>query len=127
MTVKAGNQVDVNDVMIGEVWLGSGQSNMAMAVNRAKDYEAEKAAATTPEIRQFLVSSSASPVAKDDCVGKWTVCSPETVGGFSATAYFFGREIHRELKVPVGLINSSVGGTPIDPGSTPQPSSRFRN
>ncbi len=53
-------------------------------------------------------------MAKDDCIGKWTVCSPETVGGFSATAYFFGREIHRELKVPVGLINSSVGGTPIE-------------
>ncbi len=51
--MKAGNQVDVNDVLIGEVWLGSGQSNMAMTVNRAKDYEAEKAAATTPEIRQF--------------------------------------------------------------------------
>ena len=62
----------------------------------------------------FVVGGSATPEAAKDCTGTWKVCSPETVGAFSATAFFFGREIHKQLKVPVGLINSSVGGTPID-------------
>jgi sialate O-acetylesterase len=114
LAVKAGNQIEVKDVLIGEVWLGSGQSNMAMTVSRAKDFDAEKAAAVAPEIRVFTVSSGAAPAPQDDCKGKWVVCAPDTVGSFSATAFFFGREIHRELRVPVGLINSSVGGTPIE-------------
>ncbi len=111
---KAGRRLEITDVLVGEVWLGSGQSNMAMAVSRAKDFEAEKAAAGLPLIRMFREESGNAPAPQPDGKGKWVVCSPETVGGFSATLYFFGREIHRELKVPVGLINSSVGGTPIE-------------
>jgi sialate O-acetylesterase len=114
LTAAGSNTVTATDVLVGEVWLGSGQSNMAFTVNRAKDFEKEKAASDLPKIRMFVVGGLATPEEAKDCVGKWTVCSPETVGGFSATAFFFGREIHRELKVPVGLINSSVGGTPID-------------
>jgi sialate O-acetylesterase len=114
LTARGSNTVKAKDVLIGEVWLGSGQSNMALTVNRAKDFEKEKAASDLPEIRMFVVGGLATPEAAQDCTGTWKVCSPETVGGFSATAFFFGREIHRELKVPVGLINSSVGGTPID-------------
>ncbi len=115
LLVKSGGKtLLVKDVLVGEVWLGSGQSNMAMAVNRAKEYEAEKAAAALPQVRMFTVGGRAVPQPQADCEGKWVVCSPETVGSFSATAYFFGREIHQALKVPVGLINSSVGGTPID-------------
>jgi sialate O-acetylesterase len=104
----------ISDVLVGEVWLGSGQSNMAMTVNRAKDFEKEKAAASLPLIRMFKEESKAAATAQSDGSGKWTVCSAETVGGYSATLYFFGREVQRELKVPVGLINSSVGGTPIE-------------
>lgn len=114
LTVKGTNTLTVHDVLIGEVWLGSGQSNMAMTVNRAKDFEQEKAAATFPQIRMFTVAGTFANEAAKDCTGAWVVCSPETVAAFSATAYFFGREIHQTLKVPVGLINSSVGGTPID-------------
>jgi sialate O-acetylesterase len=120
LSVRGANAITVKDVLIGEVWLGSGQSNMAMTVNRAQDFEAEKAAATTPEIRVFTVKSVAAQEAQTDCEGTWVVCSPDTVGMFSATAFFFGREIHRELKVPVGLINSSVGGTPIESWISPE-------
>lgn len=111
---KPDREAEVSDVLVGEVWLGSGQSNMAMAVNRAKDFEAEKAEAKFPLIRMFKEESAASATAQADSKGKWAVCSPETVAGYSATLYFFGRELHRELNVPVGLINSSVGGTPIE-------------
>lgn len=111
---KPDRKVSVSDVLVGEVWLGSGQSNMAMTVNRAKDFETEQAAAKYPLIRMFKEESTASATVQADSKGKWTVCSPETIAGYSATLYFFGRELHRELNVPVGLINSSVGGTPIE-------------
>ncbi len=114
MMVKGNNTLTINDVLIGEVWLGSGQSNMAFTVNRAKDFEQEKAAANLPKIRHFRESSGAAPTPQEKCSGKWELCSPDTVGGFSAIAYFFGRELHRKLGVPVGLINSSVGGTPVE-------------
>ena len=83
-------------------------------MNRCKDYEKEKAAATCPQIRMFKEGSSSSTKPQQTGSGSWVVCSPETVGGFSGTAYFFGRELHQNLKVPVGLINSSVGGTPVE-------------
>lgn len=114
LIVQGTNKLVVDDVLVGEVWLGSGQSNMAMAVNRAQDFDKERSAATFPQIRMFTVASGPATEAQEECRGSWVVCSPETVGTFSATAYFFGRELHRELKVPVGLINSSVGGTPIE-------------
>lgn len=104
----------VRDVLVGEVWLGSGQSNMAMNVGGARDFETEKAAASLPLIRMFKEESGAAHAPQADAKGKWSVCSPESVGGFSATLFFFGRELHRTLGVPVGLINSSVGGTHIE-------------
>jgi len=104
----------VHDVLVGEVWLGSGQSNMAMTVDRAQNPDAEKEAARLPLVRMFKETSKAAQSPQRDGQGDWTVCSPDTVGGYSATLYFFGREVHRELGVPVGLINSSVGGTPIE-------------
>jgi len=114
LTVKGRNTLTVKDVLAGEVWLGSGQSNMAMTVNRAKDFGSEQAAATFPRIRMFTERSAASATEQTAPRGEWVVCAPDTVGTFSATAYFFGRELHRALDVPVGLINSSVGGTPIE-------------
>ena len=114
MTVKGRNTLTVSDVAVGEVWLGSGQSNMAMTVNRALNFEQEKAAANFPKIRMFTVKSGAAKTPQDDCQGTWAVCTPESVAGFSATLYFCGRELHKVLDVPVGLINSSVGGTPIE-------------
>lgn len=118
LVVTSANQpsktVKRSDILVGEVWLGSGQSNMAMTVGRAKDLEKEKAASGLPQIRVFTTATQNSPQPAADCKGEWKVCSAETVPGFSAAAFFFGREIHRELKVPVGLIVSAVGGTPID-------------
>lgn len=120
LAVKGTNTLTVKDVLVGEVWLGSGQSNMAMTVNRANDFEKEAAAATFPQIRMFTVTSRAAEKAQADCTGEWVLCSPESVARFSATAYFFGRELHQQLQVPVGLINSSVGGTPIESWISPE-------
>lgn len=114
LVVKGKNTLKIVDVLVGEVWLGSGQSNMAMTVSRSKDFEAEQAAANLPSIRMFRESSSAATEPQEGGSGKWEVCSSDTIGSFSATAFFFGRELHKTLKVPVGLINSSVGGTPIE-------------
>lgn len=110
----------INDVLVGEVWLGSGQSNMAMAVQSSNDFEGTKAAANLPQIRMFTEGSGANATAQTQGKGAWVVCSPETVGRFSATAFFFGRTLHAELKIPVGLINSSVGGTPIESWISPK-------
>jgi sialate O-acetylesterase len=120
LEVKGSNTLVVNDVLVGEVWLGSGQSNMAMTVNRVQDFEKESTAANLPQVRMFTVTSGGASAPQADCQGQWVVCSPETVTRFSATAYFFGRELHQSLGVPVGLINSSVGGTPIESWISPE-------
>ena len=106
--------LNVSDVLIGEVWLCSGQSNMEMPVKSAGNFEKEQAAANYPLIRMFQTDLKASLELQTDCTGSWTVCTPETVGDFSATAFFFGREILRVLKVPVGLVSSSWGGSCIE-------------
>lgn len=111
---KPERELEVSDVLVGEVWLGSGQSNMAMRVSGARGFKNEQATADLPQIRTFNETSRTSARAQADSSGRWAVCSPETVGTFSATLHFFGRELHRELNVPVGLINSSVGGTAIE-------------
>ncbi len=114
LTVKGNNTLTIEDVLVGEVWLGSGQSNMAMTVNRSKDFEQEQPAAKFPLIRHFKEDSPSAATAQSEGSGKWVLCAPETVGAFSAALYFFGRELHQKLNVPVGLVNSSVGGTPIE-------------
>jgi sialate O-acetylesterase len=114
LTVKGNNSITINDVLTGEVWLCSGQSNMAMQASRAKDFNLEVKSSNFPQIRMFRESSNANASVQEKCNGKWVVCSPDTAGNFSATAYFFGREIHKKINQPVGLINSSVVGTPIE-------------
>ncbi len=104
----------VKDVLVGEVWLCSGQSNMAMPVKGVSDSAKEMAAADFPLIRMFFVQSFTATTPQNQCQGVWQNCSPKTIPNFSATAYFFGRELYQTLKVPVGLINSSVGGTTIE-------------
>lgn len=121
LTVRGKNTVTLNDVLIGEVWLGSGQSNMAMTVARSNDAQGEQAAAKWPQIRMFKEESAGAAAPQREGKGQWVVCAPETVGSFSAALYFFGRELHRSLGVPVGLINSSVGGTPIESWIAPEP------
>ena len=114
LTVKGTNTIEIPDVLVGEVWLCSGQSNMAFTVGRALNFEQEKAAADLPKIRMFTVLSGTAPQPEEKCQGKWLVCAPETVTVFSAVGFFFGRELHAKLNVPIGLIHSSVGGTAIE-------------
>ncbi len=114
MTISGSSEIKIDDVLVGEVWLGSGQSNMAMTVSRANEFDSEKKIADLPLIRMFKESSGSTATPGKKGSGSWQLCSPDTVGGFSATLYFFGREIHKELNRPVGLVNSSVGGTPIE-------------
>lgn len=113
LSVAGKNKIEINDVLVGEVWLCSGQSNMAWTVSASANFEQEQAAAQFPQIRMFTVQRKTASEPQETCEGSWAVCSPETVGGFSAAGYFFGRRLHQELKVPVGLIHSSWGGTPV--------------
>jgi sialate O-acetylesterase len=100
--------------MSGEVWVCSGQSNMAMQVQSSNDSKEEIAAADYPNIRLFTVSRKVAQKPLNDCQGSWSQCSPETVPSFSAVGYFFGRKLHQELNVPIGLIHTSWGGTPAE-------------
>ena len=112
LVVSGKNKISVSDVLVGEVWLGSGQSNMQMWMKGVRDLEQEKAAAKFPQLRMFTVKRNEKVAPQTNCEGAWVLCSPETVETFSATAYFFGRELHQKLGVPVGLIASSVGASP---------------
>lgn len=115
-----GPAIVISDILVGEVWLGAGQSNMAMHVSAARDFETEKTAAIFPGVRMYKEDSDVAETAQADGRGSWVVCAPDTVGKFSATLFFFGREIYLALGVPVGLINSSEGGTPIESWISPE-------
>jgi len=113
-TAAGPSELVFNDVLIGEVWICSGQSNMQWSVNQANDADLEKAAASFPEIRLLSVPQVGTQEPQENFDGKWQVCSPATVGSFSAVGYFFGRQLHRTLGVPVGLINNAWGGSAAD-------------
>lgn len=117
MIVKGKNTITINNILIGDVWFCSGQSNMVVNMERVKEkYPEDIAGANYPEIRNFFIptSSDVKYVHKDLPGAKWISSSPENVLGFGAVTFFFARSIYREYKVPVGIINSSVGGTPIE-------------
>lgn len=106
------NKVILDDVLIGEVWLCGGQSNMNYsAANGIKQAIEESPHATNPSIRFFFVDKIASDEIQNDCKGRWVVCTPETMLQFSAVGYFFGKELNQKLNQPIGLINASWGGT----------------
>ncbi|HEU4936512.1 MAG TPA: sialate O-acetylesterase [Vicinamibacterales bacterium] len=113
MTVSGTNTITIADVLVGDVWIGSGQSNMQWAVSQSDNADAEIAAAKFPQIRLFYVPRKTSSTPVEDVAARWMVCSPETVRDFSAVLYYFGRQMHQDLKTPMGLIHSSWGGTPI--------------
>lgn len=114
------NHLTLNDVLIGEVWLCSGQSNMEMSVNwgqhgpKVDNGEAEKANADYPEIRIFQVPHFTAKTPQNNVIADWKLCTPDSMADSSAVAYFFARELYRELGVPVGLIEAAWGGTPIE-------------
>jgi sialate O-acetylesterase len=120
MTVTGKNTISIQDVLVGEVWLCSGQSNMAWTVGGLRAFKDEQTVANTPQLRMFVESSGGAGESNARPRGAWKIATPENLGSFSATAYFFGRHLHRELKQPVGLLVSAVGGTPIQNWISPK-------
>jgi sialate O-acetylesterase len=119
ITIEASNKILLKNILIGEVWICSGQSNMYFPVGKedgtwktgVKNYEEELKNASYTNIRLFTVATNASPRPLEDVIGSWKECSPTNVYTFSAVAYFFGRELYQKLNVPIGLISTSWGGT----------------
>ncbi len=120
MTLIGKNTIKLVDILIGEVWLGSGQSNMQWSVQQSTNAPGEIAAANFPEIRLFAVPLVPSGKPAKDVNAKWVACTPDTIKNFSGVLYFFGRELHKDLNVPIGLINTSWGGTRIEPWTPPE-------
>jgi sialate O-acetylesterase len=114
LTIEGDNVLTVKNVLVGEVWICSGQSNMEWPLVNTVNGNEVVAQANYPEIRLFTVEHTTSESPLDDVRGRWVVTTPEHAAGFSAVGYFFGREIHQQLKVPIGLINTSWGGTPAE-------------
>ena len=115
LVVTAGkDSVKRRDILVGEVWLCSGQSNMSVPVAICANAEQEIAAVNHPQMRLFTVAYNPSLKPLNEVKGQWEVCSSQTASNFSAAAYYFGRKLHQDLKVPVGLIHSSVGASPAE-------------
>jgi sialate O-acetylesterase len=115
LTIKGKDQLTVNNILVGEVWICSGQSNMEWIVRNTNNAQEEIKNANFPQIRHIKIPNTvaASPL-KDIPGGEWKVCSPETVPDFTAVGYFFARDLFRQLQVPIGLINTSWGGTMVE-------------
>ena len=121
LTVKGKNNIQLNNILIGEVWVCSGQSNMEFTVGNTggwrvgtKNYRQEIQNANYPNIRFAIIPKISLPTVQDDCQTQWLECNPKDVNGLSAAAYFFGRRLHKDLNVPIGLISVSCGGTPAE-------------
>jgi len=114
LTVKGKNTLTVNDVAVGEVWLASGQSNMAFRLSGDARSAETIPASTDAQLRFFTVGGNASDTPLTELNSKWIAADPVTSGGFSAVAYYFARDLRKALNVPVGIIHSSVGGTPAE-------------
>lgn len=114
LRVQGDNTVIVNNVLVGEVWVCSGQSNMQWPVSRSAESEQTIASANDPLVRLFTVPRWATPLPESDVEASWQECTPQTVRDFSAVAYAFGRALRKVLNVPVGLISSNYGGTPAE-------------
>ena len=114
LTIQGENRIEVNDVLVGEVWLCSGQSNMAFQLSRAENATEAIAGAKDSDLRFFSVPHQASDTPMTTVQAKWVQSTAESAATFSAVAYFFGRELRRVRGVPIGLIDSSVGGTPAE-------------
>jgi len=112
---KAGKTIQLDNVMIGEVWVASGQSNMEWSYYaRVNDMQPELNAHTNPNIRFFHVPKAGADYPQEDTKAQWAVCDSNTLKSFSAVAYFFGKKLSTDLNIPVGLINTSWGGTPAE-------------
>jgi len=124
LTISDGKAVTLGNILIGEVWICSGQSNMEMPMKGFRNEPIEGgpeaiAGSTNSGIRCFTVTKASKAAPQDDCTGVWEMANPQTTPGFTATGYFFGRLIHQALNVPVGLIHTSWGGSRIEAWMTP--------
>ena len=115
ISIKSNNEIILNDILIGEVWLCSGQSNMERPLSAAAEGPAEVPNANYPNLRLFYINKSSSKFPQEKGEGRWSICTPEAAQWFSAVGYFFGNKIHRDLKIPIGLISACWGGTPAEP------------
>lgn len=118
VVIDGPQRVEFHDVLVGDVWLCGGQSNMEMGLGAARNGSEEVKAASHPQIRLFVVKQQAASNPAPVPQGTWKVCSPENVGdgwdGFSAVAYFFGRRLQQGIDVPIGLVEDCSGGTPAE-------------
>jgi sialate O-acetylesterase len=114
MTVGGQNTITLKNVLVGEVWICSGQSNMGWPVSQTVNAQEVMANSANPQIRLYHVPNTTSDTPLTEVKGAWTECGPQTVPNFSAVGYYFGRDLQAALKVPVGLINTSWGGTPAE-------------
>ncbi|HET7732730.1 MAG TPA: sialate O-acetylesterase [Paludibacter sp.] len=112
---KPNSKVEFKGILIGDVWLASGQSNMDFSVKQGQDAANEIAKANYPQIRFIVVAQDVKLTPQNDILaGKWKVCDPTNVKDFSAVAYFFARKIHKDQNVPIGIVQPSRGGTPVE-------------
>lgn len=115
LVISSGSEsTAIKDVLVGEVWLASGQSNMVWTMDRVEDYAEEISKADYPGIRFFLAPMVTAVEPQDDIEGEWSLCNSETLGGYSAVAYFFAKTLHQELGIPVGVIKTAWGGKPVE-------------
>ncbi len=115
LTITGKNKIVIKDVLVGEVWICSGQSNMEFQMYKLPDFEIEKEQANNPMIRHFGVAQDLSGTPKEDLkAGKWAVANKENIKDFTAVGYFFAKKIQSELKIPIGIINTSWGGTCVE-------------
>lgn len=114
LVVQGQNRIAISDVVVGEVWIASGQSNMEWPLDYTINASVEIAASTNRLLRQFSYTKNATPVPVADFGGKWVIAGPENSGSFTAVGYYFGKTLQRDLGVPVGIINTIWGGTPLE-------------
>ncbi|MGB0582468.1 MAG: sialate O-acetylesterase [Limisphaerales bacterium] len=111
---SSGKTIALKDVLVGEVWLASGQSNMVFTMGRVPAYEELISAANYPLIRFFNAPTVTAIEPQDNIEGEWSLCSPRTIPNYSAVAFFFARKLHQELGIPIGVIKSAWGGKPVE-------------
>jgi len=120
MVISGKNTIRINNILVGEIWICSGQSNMALALNSAETGKEEAKKANYPNIRFFTVPRNYARQPLSDIRSRWLVCSPKYAPRFSAVGYFFARELHNELKIPIGMIQAAVGSSRIDAWMPPE-------
>ena len=116
LAVRGGNTISFEDVMVGDVWVASGQSNMGFSLREAKDAQREIASANLPTVRLLNIKQRYADYPQEDVAVTmpWSVCTPDSAAGFSAVAFFFAGEIAQREHVPIGIIQSAWGGTPAE-------------